>query len=234
MVKIKKERKGTSPQPVSLISLVDPSSPIAEQYRTIRTNIQFASSADQQVKTLVVTSSGPSEGKSLTSANLAVVFAQTGQKVLLVDADMRKPTIYKTFQLNNESGLSTVLSTGAGVVETVQNTPVENLSVLTNGPKPPNPSELLASVKMNQIIDEMRNLYDVIIFDMPPVVTVTDAQIMSSKADGTLLVVRENWTRKDALNQAKESLALVKARLLGVVYNGAEQNKDKAYYYYSD
>ncbi|GEQ49553.1 MAG: CpsD/CapB family tyrosine-protein kinase [Staphylococcus simulans] len=233
-MKIKKERKGTSPQPVSLISLVDPSSPIAEQYRTIRTNIQFASSADQQVKTLVVTSSGPSEGKSLTSANLAVVFAQTGQKVLLVDADMRKPTIYKTFQLNNESGLSTVLSTGAGVVETVQNTPVENLSVLTNGPKPPNPSELLASVKMNQIIDEMRNLYDVIIFDMPPVVTVTDAQIMSSKADGTLLVVRENWTRKDALNQAKESLALVKARLLGVVYNGAEQNKDKAYYYYSD
>lgn len=233
-MKMKKERKGTRPQPVSLISLVDPSSPIAEQYRTIRTNLQFASSADQQVQSLVVTSSGPSEGKSLTSANLAVVFAQAGSKVLLVDADMRKPTIYKTFQLNNDSGLSTVLSTGANVTETAQKTPVENLSVLTNGPKPPNPSELLGSMKMDQIMEEMRGVYDIIIFDMPPVVTVTDAQIMASKADGALLVVRENWTRKDALNQAKESLALVNARVLGVVYNGAEHDKDKAYYYYSD
>ena len=231
---MKKEKKDTRPQPVSLISLMDPSSPIAEQYRTIRTNIQFASSADRQVQSLVVTSSGPSEGKSLTSANLAVVFAQAGSKVLLVDADMRKPTIYKTFQLNNNSGLSTVLSTGASVAETAQKTPVENLSVLTNGPKPPNPSELLGSTKMDQIMTEMQGEYDIIIFDMPPVVTVTDAQIMASKADGSLLVVRENWTRKDALNQAKESLALVNARVLGVVYNGAEHNKDKAYYYYSD
>ncbi len=111
-MKRKNERKGTQTHAVSLVSLIDPSSPVAEQYRTIRTNIQFASSADQQVKTIVVTSSGPSEGKSLSSANLAAVFAQTGQKVLLVDADFRKPTIHKTFQLNNEAGLSTVLSTG--------------------------------------------------------------------------------------------------------------------------
>ncbi len=233
-MKLKKERTGTKTQPVSLVSLVDPSSPVAEQYRTIRTNLQFASSADQQVQSLVVTSSGPSEGKSLTSANLAVVFAQTGQKVLLVDADMRKPTIHKIFQLSNEAGLSTVLSTGANIEETAQSVSVENLSVLTSGPKSPNPSELLGSEKMNQIMEEARHLFDMVIFDMPPVVTVTDAQVMSSKADGTLLVARENWTRKDALSQAKESLDLVQARILGVIYNGAKQDKDKAYYYYSD
>ncbi|MCO8287184.1 CpsD/CapB family tyrosine-protein kinase [Tetragenococcus halophilus] len=233
-MKRKNERKGTQTHAVSLVSLIDPSSPVAEQYRTIRTNIQFASSADQQVKTIVVTSSGPSEGKSLSSANLAAVFAQTGQKVLLVDADLRKPTIHKTFQLNNEAGLSTVLSTGVKAGETAQKTAVENLSILTSGPKPPNPSELLGSAKMNQIMEEARNIFDIVIFDMPTVVAVTDAQIMSSKADGTLLVVRENWTRKDALSKAKELLDLVQARVLGVIYNGSEQGKDKAYYYYSD
>lgn len=230
----KKERKGTKTNAVSLITLVDPSSPVAEQYRTIRTNIQFASSADQRLKTLVVTSSGPSEGKSTTSANLAVVFAKSGQKVLLVDADMRKPTVHKTFMLDNQVGLSTVLSTEANAAGTVQKSTIENLFVLTSGPKAPNPSELLGSVKMNQVIDETRKQYDIIIFDMPPVVTVTDAQIMASKADGTLLVVREDWTRKDALHKAKELLTMVKARVLGVVYNGSEQSKDQAYYYYSD
>jgi len=231
MILRKNERQSTQSQPVSLVSLIDPSSPVAEQYRTIRTNIQFASSADQKVKTLVVTSSGPSEGKSTTSANLAVVFAKAGQKVLLVDADMRKPTIHKTFQASNEAGLSTVLSTGARVTETAQETTIENLSLLTSGPKAPNPSELLGSVKMVQVMEEIHNAYDMVIFDMPPVVTVTDAQLMSSKADGTLLVVRESWTRKEALNQAKELLTMVQARVLGVVYNGAEQSKDKSYYY---
>lgn len=230
----KNERQNTKTKPVSLVSLVDPSSPVAEQYRTIRTNIQFASSADQRVKTLVVTSSGPSEGKSTTSANLAVVFAKAGQKVLLVDADMREPTVYKTYQLNNQTGLSTVLSTGAILTESVQTTSVENLSILTSGPKAPNPSELLGSTKMDQVMEEARSRYDMVIFDLPPVVTVTDAQLMASKADGTLLVVRENWTRKDALNKAKELLTMVQARVLGVVYNGAEQSKDQAYYYYSD
>ncbi|GFK21197.1 CpsD/CapB family tyrosine-protein kinase [Tetragenococcus halophilus] len=233
-MKRKNERKGTQTHAVSLVSLIDPSSPVAEQYRTIRTNIQFASSADQQLKTIVVTSSGPREGKSLSSANLAAVFAQAGQKTLLVDADLRKPTIHKTFQVSNEAGLSTLLSSGVKMEETVQKTVVENLFILTSGPKPPNPSELLGSAKMNQIMEEARNIFDIVIFDMPPVVTVTDAQVMSSKADGTLLVVRENWTRKDALSKAKELLDLVQARVLGVIYNGSEQGKDKAYYYYSD
>lgn len=228
----KKERKSNNKtMPVSLITLVDPSSPVSEQYRTIRTNIQFASSADEQLKTLVVTSSGPSEGKSTTSANLATVFAKSGQKVLLVDADMRKPTVHKTFLLNNQEGLSTVLTTKKNIVEIAQSSAIENLTVLTSGTKAPNPSELLGSQKMNKIMDEARNNYDIVIFDMPPVVTVTDAQIMASKADGTLLVVREGKTRKDDLQKAKELLTMVKARLLGVVYNGTEQSKDQGYYY---
>lgn len=229
----RKDRKEQKNNPVSLITLVDPSSPVSEQYRTIRTNIQFASSVDRKLQTLVVTSSGPSEGKSTTSANLAVVFAKSGQRVLLVDADMRKPTVFKTFQLTNEVGLSTVLSTDTRVDKAAQQTSIENLSVLTSGPKPPNPSELLGSMRMDQVINEARNLYDIVIFDMPPVVAVTDAQIMASKVDGTLLVVRENVTKKEVVTKAKELLQLVNARVLGVVYNGAEQSKDQGYYYYS-
>lgn len=218
---------------VSLITIADKTSPIAEQYRTIRTNIQFAS-ADRKIQTIVVTSSGPSEGKSTTAANIAVVFANAGQRVLLVDADMRKPTVHKTFALSNEAGLSKVLSSNNSVLEMAQPSMVDNLSILTSGPKPPNPSELLGSTRMNQVIDEARHLYDVIIFDMPPVVTVTDAQIMASKADGTLLVVRENVTRKDALTKAKDLLEMVQARVLGVVYNGTKDVKDQSYYYYSN
>ncbi|EOT30771.1 CpsD/CapB family tyrosine-protein kinase [Enterococcus saccharolyticus] len=229
----RKERKENRTNPVSLITLVDPSSPVSEQYRTIRTNIQFASSIDRKLQTLVVTSSGPSEGKSTTAANLAVVFAKSGQRVLLVDADMRKPTVFKTFQLTNEVGLSTVLSTSTRIDNAAQKTSVENLSVLTSGPKPPNPSELLGSMRMDQVIKEARNLYDIIIFDMPPIVAVTDAQIMASKVDGTLLVVRENVTKKESVTKARELLQLVNARVLGVVYNGAEQSKDQGYYYYS-
>lgn len=228
-----REKKENQTNPVSLITLVDPSSPVSEQYRTIRTNLQFASSADQRLQTIVITSSGPGEGKSTTSANLAVVFAKSGQRVLLVDSDMRKPTVYKTFQLSNHSGLSTVLSTGTSVREVAQETTIPNLTVLTSGPKPPNPSELLGSVRMDQVITEVKGLYDIVIFDMPPVVAVTDAQIMSSKVDGTLLVIRENVTKKEDATKAKELLSLVQARMLGVVYNGAEQSKDQGYYYYS-
>lgn len=225
------KQKATQTHAVSLITLTNPSSPIAEQYRTIRTNIQFASAAGQQIKTIVVTSSGPGEGKSTTAANIAVVFAKSGQRVLLVDADLRKPVVYKTFQLNNASGLSTALSSSGSVADEIQRTPVENLSILPSGPKPPNPSELLSSPRMDQILAEARQLFDVVIFDMPPVVAVTDAQIMSSKTDGTLLVVRENTSRKESLNKAKKLLEMVQARVLGVVYNGAEHSKYAGYYY---
>ncbi|MGL9972066.1 CpsD/CapB family tyrosine-protein kinase [Enterococcus sp. DIV1420a] len=225
------KQKTPQTQAVSLITFTNPSSPVAEQYRMIRTNIQFASPGGQQIKTIVVTSSGPGEGKSTTAANMAVVFAKSGQRVLLVDADLRKPVLYKTFKLTNISGLSTILSTAGNIADEVQKTPIENLSVLPSGPKPPNPSELLNSPRMDQLLAEAKDLYDVIIFDMPPVVAVTDAQIMSSKTDGTLLVVRENTSRKESLTKAKELLDMAQAKVLGVVYNGAEHSKDAGYYY---
>ncbi|MFN6758648.1 CpsD/CapB family tyrosine-protein kinase [Enterococcus hirae] len=227
----KHKHKANETHAVSLITLTNPTSSISEQYRMLRTNIQFALATGQKNKMIIVTSSGSGEGKSTISSNVAVVFAKFGQRVLLVDADLRKPVIHKIFQLNNSSGLSTVLSSSESVVDAIQQTQIENLSILSSGPTPPNPSELLSSLRMGQILEELRQLFDVIIFDTPPVVPVTDAQIMSSKADGTLLVVRENTSRKDSLTKAKELLKMAQARVIGVVYNGADHTKVADYYY---
>lgn len=219
---------------VSLISLLNSRSTIAEQYRTIRTNIQFTASSDHPVKSIVITSSGPSEGKSLTAANLAIVFAKSGKKTLLLDGDMRKPTVWKTFRLSNQKGLSTLLVSPDDIADSIQKTTIDNLSVLTSGPQPPNPSELLGSTREEVIMDQLTRLFDVIIVDMPPVVTVTDAQIVASKADGTILVAREGVSEKAALLKAKQLLEIAHARILGVVYNGVDSANDAGYYYYSD
>ena len=227
-----KQQPSNKTNGVSLITLADQRSPISEQYRTIRTNIQF-SMVDSQFKTLVVTSSGPGEGKSTTSANLAVVFANSGIRVLLVDADLRKPTVAKTFALSNHQGFSTLLTDReAHVTQLAQPSGVENLSVLTSGPKPPNPSEMLGSIRMGQVMEQLRESYDLIIFDMPPVVAVTDAQIMSALVDGTILVVREGASDKRAIIKAQQLLDMVNANLLGVVYNGATKAADQGYNYY--
>lgn len=219
---------------VSLISLLNSRSTIAEQYRTIRTNIQFAASSDHPVKSIVITSSGPLEGKSLTAANLAIVFAKSGKKTLLLDGDMRRPTVWKTFRLNNQKGLSTLLVSPDDIADSIQKTTIANLSVLTSGPQPPNPSELLGSTREDVIMDQLTRLFDIIIVDMPPVVTVTDAQIVASKADGTILVAREDVSEKAALLKAKQLLEIAHARILGVVYNAIDSAKDEGYYYYSD
>jgi len=227
-----KKKPSSTTQAVSLITLADSRSPISEQYRTIRTNIQF-SMIDKEFKTLVVTSSGPGEGKSTTAANLAVVFADSGSRVLLVDADMRKPAVAKTFALSNHQGFSTLLTDrDTHVTQLAQPSGVANLSILTSGPKPPNPSEMIGSIRMGQVMEQLRENYDMIIFDMPPVVAVTDAQIMSSIVDGTMLVVREGVSDKRALTKAQQLLDMVNANLLGVVYNGATKATDQGYYYY--
>ncbi|MDA9471849.1 CpsD/CapB family tyrosine-protein kinase [Enterococcus sp. 5H] len=228
--KIRNQKKQKT-KAVSLITLADKSSPISEQYRTIRTNIQYAM-VDRDLKTLVITSSGPSEGKSTTSANLAIVFANSGKRVLLVDADMRKPTVAKTFSIDNVRGLSTLLGSRETVLhQVVQPSGVDNLFLMTSGPKPPNPSELLDSRRMEELLVELKHQYDLVVFDMPPVVAVTDAQIVSSKSDGTILVVRENVSKRDSLMKAKNLLELVDANILGVVYNGSKNITDQGYYY---
>jgi capsular exopolysaccharide synthesis family protein len=215
-----------------LITETDKASPISEQYRTIRTNIEF-SSIDKELKTFVVTSSGPGEGKSTTAANLAVVMAQNGQSVLIVDADMRKPTGHYTFGVMNNRGLTNVLSKQDTLDEAVQKTKVENLSVLTCGPIPPNPAELLNSRMMELILENAQELFDTIIIDTPPVMAVTDAQILASKCDGTILVISSGKAEKEQVKKTKELLVKANANLLGAILNNKDVDEGH-YYYYSN
>jgi len=216
-----------------LITHLNPKSPIAEQYRTIRTNIDF-SIADRNLRSLVVTSSGPGEGKSMTTANLAVVMAQQGRKVLLVDADLRKPTVHYTFRLVNTEGLSNLLTKRAKLTDVLTKTDVDNLYVITSGPIPPNPAELLSSRAMHELMTQALGIFDIIIFDTPPVLAVTDAQILSSQADGTVLVVASGKTEKDAALEAKDLLQKSQARILGVVLNRQPIKNSRYYYYYGN
>ena len=229
----KKKQIETNERP-SLVTLTRPSSVIAEQFRTIRTNIQF-SMVDKNLKTLVITSAGPGAGKSTISANLAVTFAMQGKKVLIVDADMRKPTVHKTFRLPNRDGLTTLLTEKEVEIKNIaHHLDTEGLFIITSGVIPPNPSELLASNRMNQLMTEFEELFDLIIFDMPPVIAVTDAQVMASKADGTIFVVNKNGADKEMVTKSKELLEKVKANVIGVVFNRVELKGDNNYYYYGE
>lgn len=214
-----------------LITKYDPKSPISEQYRTIRTNILF-SSVDEEIRTIMVTSSGPGEGKSTTAANLAVVFAQQGKTVLLVDADLRKPTVHYTFNTLNTSGLTSILTNQISLREAIQKSDEGKLYILPSGPIPPNPSELLGSNAMQQFMEEALEEFDVILFDTPPVLAVTDAQILANLCQGSVLVVSSGNTEKDSLVKTKELLSASNGKILGVVLNNKKQDKQSNYYYY--
>ncbi|TWT27712.1 CpsD/CapB family tyrosine-protein kinase [Planomicrobium sp. CPCC 101110] len=214
-----------------LIAFTTPKSYVAEQFRTLRTNITF-SSPDSDIRTMVVTSAAPSEGKSTTSANLAVVFAQEGKRVLLVDGDMRKPTTHYTFHMGNTIGLSSILTRQAAAEEAIRPTAVERLDLLTCGPIPPNPAELLASKSMDLLIKQLKEKYDLIIFDAPPVLSVTDGQIIANKCDGTVLVVNSGNTEKEMALKAKEAITASNSKIIGAVLNNYELAKDSHYYQY--
>ncbi|WP_430487980.1 CpsD/CapB family tyrosine-protein kinase [Priestia flexa] len=215
----------------SLISHQKPKSPITEQYRTIRTNIQF-SNVDSDIRSIMVTSSFPSEGKSTTTANLAVVFAQQGKKVLFVDADLRKPTVQYTFQLENHVGLTNVLTRQTTLRSAVQTSHIESLSILTSGPIPPNPAELLGSQTMEDLMNEMYENYDIVIFDTPPVLPVADANILANLCHGIVLVVKSGGVDRDSALKATEILKGAKGKLLGAVVNQKKQSEGNYYYYY--
>ncbi|MEI2436139.1 CpsD/CapB family tyrosine-protein kinase [Priestia megaterium] len=214
-----------------LLAHNSPKDPVAEQYRTIRTNIQF-SGADQEIKSIVLTSTGPGEGKSTTASNLATVYAQQGLRVLLIDADLRKPTAHYTFRLENHVGLTNVLTKQSTLGQAVQGTEVPELFLLTSGPIPPNPAELLASNNMTELLKEMKEQFDMVIFDTPPVLAVADAQILANQVEGSILVVSSGRTDKEAAVKAKELLLKANAKLLGAVLNNRKMEEGSDYYYY--
>ncbi|WP_461215314.1 CpsD/CapB family tyrosine-protein kinase [Lacticaseibacillus sp. GG6-2] len=218
---------------VGLITVYKPKSTISEQFKTLRTNILF-SNADKQIKSLVITSSGVSEGKSTVSANVAVTFANQGLRTLLLDADTRRPTVHATFSMSNDKGLVNLLTEKADRLpaqDYIISTSVENLSVLPTGPVPPNPSELLSSHRMTKLIEDLTAHFDMVIFDAPPVGSVTDAQIIASKCDATILVVPFGIAQKAAVMEAKSMLDNVDANIIGVVQNRIPA-EERGYYGY--
>lgn len=215
----------------AIISYNDPKSVISEQYRAIRTNIEY-SNVDQNTKTILVTSSDKNEGKTTTVSNLAVSFANLNKKVLIIDCDLRNPSIHKMFRLNNIYGLTDILAKDRAVDKCIQETELENLYVLTAGSTPPNPAEILSSEKMKNLIEDLKNIYDYIFIDTPPIGLVTDAGVLSSFIDGVVLVVKSESVEKKYLEETKKKLDAVDARILGAILN-SYKSEQKDYNYYS-
>lgn len=227
----KKKNKSIQKAARKLITVENPKSIVSEQYRTVRTNIRF-STTDDDLRSILFTSSSPSEGKSTSAANIAIVFAQEGRRVLLIDADMRKPTMHHTFHINNGRGLSSLLTRQATMQEVIIDSEIENLFLMPCGPIPPNPAELIGSRTMKVLIEQLKNDFDLIVFDAPPLLSVADAQILSNECDGTILVVNTGSTEKEAALKAKETLQSANARILGVLMNNYTLAKDHYYYQY--
>lgn len=202
----------------SLIVSMNPKSPISEVYRLLRTKIHF-SSKDQELKTLMITSTQVGEGKTTTISNLAVTYAQEGKKVLLIDADMRKPSLHRVFSQSNHHGLSTLLTGQTNVQDSVYETIVDHLWLIPSGPIPANPSELMDSVVMRGLLEQLKQEYDVILIDTPSVLSVSDSVILSSLCDGVVMIVAAGKVRKEHLKKAKEQLDHANARMLGIVIN---------------
>ncbi len=215
----------------SLVMVSDPKSPIAEAFRALRTNIQYIN-YEQNLKTLVVTSAGPSEGKTFIVANLAVSLAEAGHKVMVICSDMRRPAVQDFFFLRNRIGLSTVLVGSKTLEECIQDTGRRNLRVLTSGPLPPNPSELLGSRRMNEVLSKARAMADLVLIDSPPILAVSDTTVLAPRADGVLVVVDLGSSKRDEARRAKDLLLQVKSNLVGAVLNNVEEARSYGYYYY--
>jgi len=214
----------------NLITVADPRSPVSEAYRQLRTNIQFYG-LDRSLQTILVTSAGAQEGKSTTLANLAVTFAEAGRSVLMVDCDLRRPSLHKLFGVSNEPGLTTVIRDEKTLTDVVLPTAIPGLGLLPSGPLPPNPSEILGSQRMDRLIETLRGFAEVVLFDAPPTIAVTDAMVLSAKMDGVLLVVSAGRTKRDHAVRAKRLLEKVNAKVLGVVLNNTKLDGNLYNYY---
>jgi non-specific protein-tyrosine kinase len=214
-----------------LITVKHPKSPISEAYRVLRTNLQF-SSLDRPLRTLVVTSANPTEGKSTTVANLGAVMAQAGKRVIIIDSDLRRPVQHRIFGVENREGLTEALLLPDFRDGHLKQTGVENLRLLNTGALPPNPSELLGSQRMGQLIERLKEEADVILFDSPPAMAVTDASVLGTLADGVLIVVDAGRTRRNAAKETAERLRQVGANVLGAALNRLKPGRSGYYYYY--
>lgn len=225
--KLLKTEKGSE-----LLVANHPKSVVAEQFRAIQISIQL-SMIDKQLKSLVVTSAGREAGKSFVAANLATTFTTEDFQVLLVDGDLRKPSVHRIFSLQNKEGLTTLLGDKSEKLEdTIQKIEIDNLvlNVLTSGPIPPNPAELIASNRMKDLKEEMEGQFDLVIFDTPPILPVTDALVLTNEVDGTVFVIPETLATKDELLKSKELLELAGANVVGAVFNLAEKEPENYYY----
>ncbi|MCU6431872.1 CpsD/CapB family tyrosine-protein kinase [Lacticaseibacillus paracasei] len=216
---------------VMLVTFAEPKHAVAEQLRTVKTNIEFAGAALDQCQVIMFTSSAMSEGKSTVAANVAVTWAQAGKKVLLIDADLRRPTVHATFRKLNLEGVTTILTGKTSADDVAEETFVENLSVLTSGPVPPNPSELLNSKRMGKLLDWAREKYDIIVLDAPPVLAVSDVQVLVPKTDGVVVIANMGKTLKSDLKRTVEVLKLADAKILGAVERIKAKHGDRGYGY---
>ncbi|MFX3632353.1 MAG: CpsD/CapB family tyrosine-protein kinase [Candidatus Pristimantibacillus sp.] len=214
-----------------LVVSVNSDSPVSEAYRMLRTNIQF-SSVDVAIKVLMVASAQAGEGKSTVICNLAIAYAQEGKRVLLIDADLRKPSIHRIFNQTNRLGLSNILSSQNSLQEVVKETFVENLDLITSGPTPPHPAEMLGSMKMKSLLEELRESYDMVLFDTPPILAVTDGLIVSSLCDGVVIVIHSGKVKKVHVRKAKEKLDYVQANIIGAVFNRMQRREIDYVKYY--
>ncbi|HEY3107931.1 MAG TPA: CpsD/CapB family tyrosine-protein kinase [Chloroflexota bacterium] len=212
-----------------LVTLANPRSPVAEAFRTLRTNIQL-SSLDRPVRSLLVTSPSPDEGKSTILANLGVAFAQAGTRTLLVDCDLRRPSLHALFGVGNERGLTSMLIGDDRGPSPIATTPVEGLRLLPCGPLPPNPSEILGSQRFQTLVAGLQSDADLLLFDCPPALAVSDAAVLSRHVEAVLLVASAGKTRRDHAARARQALERAGARILGVVLNNARV--DAAVYSY--
>ena len=213
-----------------LVTLSQPHSAAAEAYRTVRTSLDF-SSLDRSLRTLVVTSAAPNEGKSTTLANLGVTLAQAGRRTLLVDADLRRPSLHHIFRLPNSAGLTTMLLDESTLAAPpFQAGPVEDLLVLTSGPLPPNPAELMASRRIETLVAALRDQADIVLFDAPPLIAVSDAATLAARVDGVILVVQAEKTKREHVQRAKTLLDRAKAHLIGAVLTDVRLDRSVSYY----
>ena len=214
-----------------LITITDPRSSVSEAFRTLRTNLQFAS-VDKELRSILVTSAEPGARKSSTLANLAVTMAQAEKRVILVDCDLRKPSLHELFGLENEIGLVTMMLKDKALENPpLQETGVSGLWFLASGPLPPRPSDLLGSKRMERIIEILQDKADILLFDAPPVLAVTDASILATKIDGVLLVTSAGRTKREQVKDAMAQLERVNAHIVGTVLNNVEVSGRRGYAY---